>query len=47
MPDAIVPDRVPERGRDVILADELAKFLRPVLAVQALRRHGINLTDAH
>ena len=45
--DAVVADRVPERGRDVVLADQLREFLRPVLAVQAVRRHGSNLTDAH
>ncbi len=47
MPDPVVPDRVAQRGRDVILTDELGEFLGPVLAVQAVRRHGSNLTDAH
>ena len=45
--DAVLADRVAQRGRDVLLADELRELLRPVLAVQAVRRHGSNLTDAH
>ena len=45
--DAVLVDRVPERSRDVLLADQLCEFLRPVLAVQAVRRHGGNLTEAH
>ena len=40
-------DGVAERGRDVVLAHQLGEFLRPVLAVQAVRRHGGHLTDAH
>ncbi len=47
MADAVVSDRAPQRVGDVLLADEFRELLRPVLAVQALRRHGRNLTDAH
>ena len=39
--------RVAERGRDVVLTHQIARILGPVLAVQALRRHGGHLTDAH
>ena len=45
--DPVVVDRMAQRGRDVVLTDELCEFLRPVLAVQAVRRHGSNLTEAN
>ncbi len=44
--DTVLDHGVAERGRDVVLADHLGEFLRPVLAVQAVRRHGVHLTDA-
>ena len=45
--DAVLPHRVAERDRDVVLADQLGEPLRAVFAVQAVRRHGGHLTDAH
>ena len=39
--DAVLADRVAQRGGDVVLADELAEPLRAVLAVQRLERHRL------
>ena len=44
--DPVLAYRVAQRGRDVILADELREMLGPVLAVEAVRRHAGHTTDA-
>src|SRR5205085_10263408 len=47
MADAVFAHGVLQRGRDVFLPDELRKKLRPVLAVQAVRRHALTLPARH
>ena len=39
----VFPHGVLQRSRDVFLPDELRKKLRPVLAIQAVRRHTATL----
>ena len=43
--DAVLGDRVAQRGGDVVLADQLAEALRSVLAVQA--GHGLTVPAAN
>src|SRR5207248_3641142 len=43
MAHRVVAQRVQQRLADVILADDVAEELRPVLAVERLRRHGVTV----
>ena len=46
MADPAFADGVAQRRGDVLLADQLVEPLRPVLAVQRLEGHGVDLTQA-